>query len=210
MRLNTGFQLFKNPFKKDPMEQMKLKPEPIERKALPINDFVKRLATEMGAKMSVNGMLEAKAVTGKDLYPKVITENHDALMKSPQFKGLKVDKERFAYFLGVNFFCLGVIHHHWEQQLGKTSDRFTAEDTEQMNNAVRKKKDNYALAFEYLGQQPKSEYGQTLAKLLNDMSEKANALSAGKMTSDKTYSRAYSQVMFQAGYAQYAETLDEE
>ena len=199
--LNTSNQLFKNPFKKDPMEQMKLKPEPVVKIALPVSDFTKRLASELGTKMAANGMLEANAVTGKDLYPKVVRENHDALMKSPQFKGMKVSKERFTYFLGVNFFCLGVIHHHWENELGKKSDRFTKEDTDQMNDAVRKKKDNYALAFEYLGQNPKSEYGQALAKLLNDLSDKANAMSAGKMTSDQEYSRAYAKLLFQAGYA---------
>ena len=70
-----------------------------------------------------------------------------------------------------------------------------------MNRAVQKKRDNYALAFEYLGQKPKSEYGHALAKLLNDLSDKANAMSAGKMTSDQEYSRAYAKLLFQAGYA---------
>lgn len=204
---NTSNQLFKNPFKRDEMPKMKVTPEPVPREkknAVPVTSFQRQLTADLGNRFEKHGIAEAKDITGKDLYPAVLTENHDALMKSPQFRGLRLNKERFTYFLGINFFCLGVIHHHWEEELGKKTDRFTASDTARMNQAVKKKKDNYALAFEYLGVEPKSEYGQAIAKQLNDLSDRANALAAGKVSSDPAYSRVYSQILFQAGYAAYA------
>lgn len=209
---NTDFQLFRNPRKRDPMPKMTVVPEPVKKTpkvAVPVTDFINRLSTTLGNRMAKEGMLEARAITGKDLYPGIITENHDALMQSPQFKGLRLDKERFTYFLGVNFFCLGVIHRHWEEQLEKKTDRFGPKDMAQMNKAVKKKKDNYALAFEYLGQDPKSAFGQALAKLLNDMSDKANALAGGRVGASSDYSRAYAQVLFQAGYALYGAFSEE-
>lgn len=208
---NTDFKLFNNRFgNKNELPPMKIKPEPVQREAkqaLPLGAYSSRIVTNLGNRLEKEGILEASEITGRDLYPKILTENHDALLQSPQFRGLKVDKQRFAYFLGVNFFCLGVIHRHWEEELGKKSDKFTKADTDQMNRAVKKKKDNYALSFEYLGQKPKSDFGQMLAKLLNDMSDQAVNLSAGKIKSDTSYSRVFSQILFQAGYAVCGEKI---